>query len=57
MLIEESLLRQPNGNTFTYLHKVSDVKIKSPAVVIQGLPGMGLIVKIAANFLINHFAL
>ncbi|MFX1548264.1 MAG: PAC2 family protein, partial [Promethearchaeota archaeon] len=53
--IEESLLRQSNGNTFTYLHKVSDVKIKSPAVAIQGLPGMGLIGKIAANYLINHF--
>jgi proteasome assembly chaperone (PAC2) family protein len=46
---------QPDGNAFTYLHKVSDVKIKPSAVVIQGLPGMGLIGKIAANYLINHF--
>lgn len=46
---------QPNGNAFTYLHKVSDAKIKPSAVVIQGLPGMGLIGKIAANYLINHF--
>ena len=48
-------MRQPNGNSFTYLHKVSNVEIKPSAVVIQGLPGMGLIGKIAANFLIKHF--
>ncbi|MHA1940680.1 MAG: PAC2 family protein [Candidatus Hodarchaeales archaeon] len=44
-----------NRNSFSYLHKVADVKIKAPAVVIQGLPGMGLIGKIAANFLIDEF--
>ena len=48
-------MRQPNGNAFTYLHKVSEVKINPPVVVIQGLPGMGLIGKIAANYLINFF--
>jgi proteasome assembly chaperone (PAC2) family protein len=46
---------EPNGNAFTYLHKVEEVKMTSPAVVIQGLPGMGLIGKIAVNFLITHY--
>ena len=55
MSIEESLLRQPNGNTFTYLNRISEVDVKPSAVVIQGLPGMGLIGKIAANYLINYF--
>lgn len=45
----------PNGSSFTYLHRISEVNIKGPAVVIQGLPGMGLIGKIAANYLIKTF--
>ncbi|UCE13792.1 MAG: PAC2 family protein [Candidatus Heimdallarchaeota archaeon] len=48
-------MRQPNGNAFTYLHRIADVKINPPAVVIQGLPGMGLIGKIAASYLIKYF--
>jgi proteasome assembly chaperone (PAC2) family protein len=46
---------KPNGNSFTYLHRLADVNIKGTAVVIQGLPGMGLIGKIAANYLIKNF--
>ncbi len=42
-------------SNFSYFHTVSEVEMTSPAVVIQGLPGMGLIGKIAANFLINQF--
>lgn len=42
-------------NSFTNVHRVSEVNISSPAVLIQGLPGMGLIGKIAANFLIKHY--
>jgi hypothetical protein len=34
---------------------MSETNIKGPAVVIQGLPGMGLIGKIAANYLIKAF--
>jgi proteasome assembly chaperone (PAC2) family protein len=48
-------LSDRDRNSFSYLHKVADVKIKGPAIVIQGLPGMGLIGKIAANFLIEEF--
>ena len=48
-------MSEPNGNAFTLLQRQADVKITSPAVVIQGLPGMGLIGKIAANFLIKHY--
>lgn len=47
-------MSQRNANAFSYLHKISDVEVSSPAVVIQGLPGMGLIGKIAANFLIDQ---
>ena len=48
-------MNQSQQSSFSYLHKVSDVSITHPAVVIQGLPGMGLIGKIATNFLINHY--
>ena len=48
-------MNQSKQSSFSYLHKVSDVSINHPAVVIQGLPGMGLIGKIATNFLINHY--
>ncbi|MHA2244774.1 MAG: proteasome assembly chaperone family protein [Candidatus Hodarchaeales archaeon] len=46
---------QQNGNAFTYLHRIAEVAVEPSAVVIQGLPGMGLIGKIAANYLINYF--
>lgn len=48
-------MSQTQGNSFTYLHRISEVNTTRPAVVIQGLPGMGLIGKIAANFLIKHY--
>ncbi|MFX0052007.1 MAG: PAC2 family protein, partial [Candidatus Hodarchaeota archaeon] len=48
-------MRQSQSNSFTYLHRISEANITRPAVLIQGLPGMGLIGKIAANFLINNF--
>ncbi|MFX0085691.1 MAG: proteasome assembly chaperone family protein [Candidatus Hodarchaeota archaeon] len=48
-------MNKSNGSSFTYLHRISEVNIKGPAVVIQGLPGMGLIGKIAANYLIKTF--
>ncbi len=48
-------MNQTQGSSFSYLHKVSEVSITHPAVVIQGLPGMGLIGKIATNFLIEHY--
>ncbi len=48
-------MSKPNGNSFTYLHRMAETNIKGPAVVIQGLPGMGLIGKIAANYLIKAF--
>lgn len=48
-------MSKPHGNSFTYLHRMAETNIKGPAVVIQGLPGMGLIGKIAANYLIKAF--
>ncbi len=48
-------MQSDNGSMFTYIHKKVDVTITEPAVVIQGLPGMGLIGKIAVNFLIKEF--
>ncbi len=48
-------MSKPNGSSFTYLHRITEANIKDSAVVIQGLPGMGLIGKIAANYLIKNF--
>ncbi len=48
-------MSQSNGNSFSYFHKLAEVDLTPDTVVIQGLPGMGLIGKIAANFLIDQF--
>ncbi len=48
-------MNKSNGTSFSYFHKLAEVKLKSPTVVIQGLPGMGLIGKIAANFLVDQY--
>jgi proteasome assembly chaperone (PAC2) family protein len=48
-------LNQPLGNSFTYLHRISEVTLTEPVIVIQGLPGMGLIGKIAATYLIKEY--
>ncbi|NHJ02812.1 MAG: hypothetical protein EAX86_11800 [Candidatus Heimdallarchaeota archaeon] len=50
-----TMMQSDNGGMFTYIHKKADVTITEPAVIIQGLPGMGLIGKIAVNFLIKEF--
>ena len=48
-------MQSDNGSMSTYIHKKADVKVAKNAVIIQGLPGMALIGKIAVNFLIKEF--
>jgi proteasome assembly chaperone (PAC2) family protein len=48
-------LYQTDSNSFTYIHRLAEVAITKPAILIQGLPGMGLIGKIAANFIVETF--
>ena len=48
-------MNQSLGNSFTYLHRLAEVTLTEPVIVIQGLPGMGLIGKIAASFLIENY--
>ncbi|MHA1214959.1 MAG: PAC2 family protein [Candidatus Hodarchaeales archaeon] len=48
-------MSQFKENTFTYIHRLKEVPLSKPVIVIQGLPGMGLIGKIAASFLIKEY--
>ncbi|MFW9855477.1 MAG: PAC2 family protein [Candidatus Thorarchaeota archaeon] len=48
-------LNHSRPNTFTSIHPVADITLTPPVIVIQGLPGMGLIGKIAAQFLISYY--
>lgn len=54
MIVEDNLVTNLQADASVFLKEIKNIEVEGKSILIQGLPGMGLIGRIAANFFLKH---